>query len=153
MTKNNTSYPLIGRCGLYCGACNIYCVYIDEKKEKQKQMAEFFKCRPEQVRCQGCQNLTPDDWCLECKILQCLNRNSYRYCYECNEIETCDIYQEVNRRYDNLPFKNLKRLRESGEDRWLEEQRQRWSCPLCGIALVYDQKKCPQCNCDTAIEG
>lgn len=150
--RNNTSYSLIGRCGLYCGACDIYRVYIDMKKEKQKQMAEFFRCKPEQVRCHGCQNLTSDDWCSGCKILECLDRHTYRYCYECSEIETCDTYQELNGRYKNLPSKNLKRLRVCGEDRWLKEQRKKWSCPHCGTALVYEQTKCPQCNRDAALE-
>jgi len=152
MKKNNMSHALIGRCGLYCGTCDIYRVYLNKEKEKQKRMAEFFRCKPEQVRCQGCQNLTPDDWCSGCKILACLARHSYRYCYECNKIETCDIYQELNGRYDNLPFENLMRLKECGEDRWLKEQRQRWSCPQCGTALAYEQEKCPPCNGDTTPE-
>lgn len=148
MVINNERCALIGRCGLYCGACGIYRVYIDKQEKRQKRMAEYFKCKPEQVRCQGCQNLTPDDWCSECKILLCLDKNDYRYCYECNKIESCDIYQELNGRYENLPFKNLIRLKETGEEKWLKEQTQRWSCRQCGAPLEYEQKNCPKCNFD-----
>lgn len=148
MKKNNKSHALIGRCGLYCGACDIYRVYSDKKKEKQRRMAQFFKCKPEQVRCQGCQNLTPADWCSECKILACLDRLSFHYCYECDKIESCDVYQELNGRYNNLPYENLMRLKACGEEKWLNEQKERWSCPQCGTPLDYEAKRCPHCNSD-----
>jgi hypothetical protein len=142
----DTLRRLIGRCGLYCGACDIYRVFVDEKKDKQKRMAAFFKCRPEQVRCQGCQNLTPDDWCSGCKILACLTENGYMYCYECGKIEHCDIYQELNGRYNNHPYKNLERLREVGEKKWLEEQMTRWHCSECGEPLEYSEEICTTCG-------
>jgi len=139
-------HGLIGRCGLYCGACNIYRVYVDQKKDKQKKMAEFFKCRPEQVRCQGCQNLTPDDWCSGCKIIECLYNHKYDYCFRCEEIEHCDAYQELNGRYENRPYKNLERLKEVGEQQWLEEQLKRWHCPGCGEPIENEEKVCEECG-------
>ena len=148
MSDQDSLYALIGRCGLYCGACDIYRVYVDKKEEEQKKMAEFFKCRPEQVRCQGCQNLTLEDWCSECKILECLNKNKYHYCYECKEIETCDNYQGLNKRYNNIPYKNLKRLKEIDKKKWLEEQIKRWHCPGCGEPIKYDDNKCDDCGFD-----
>lgn len=139
---------LIGRCGLYCGACDIYRVYIDRNEEKQKRMAKYFKCKPEQVRCHGCQNSSPDNWSSDCKILQCLNRNNYKYCHECNTIEKCDIFQKLNRRYNNLPHENLKRLKEIDEERWLREQMNRWSCSKCSSPFDYGAKKCSACGGD-----
>jgi len=144
MSKND----LIGRCGLYCGACDIYRVFVDKKTEKQRRMAEYFKCRPEQVRCQGCQNPTPEDWCYDCKIIKCLEKNGYTYCYECEKIETCEIYQELNGRYNNYPYKNLKRLKEVGKEKWLEEMTKRWTCPQCKAAIEYEDKKCLNCGFD-----
>jgi len=149
MANHNPS--LIGRCGLYCGACNIYRVYTDKKLDRQKKMAEFFKCKPEQVRCQGCQNLTSGDWCNDCKILQCLDKSKFQYCHECGKIETCDTYQELNRRYDEMPYKNLQRLKEIGETKWLEEKIKRWTCLGCGAPIEYDQDKCTKCNFDLTI--
>jgi hypothetical protein len=141
-----SSHALIGRCGLYCGACGIYRTFIDKRVAKLQQMAKFFKCRPDQVRCQGCQNLTPEDWCSGCKILECLEKKSYRYCYQCMEIETCEIFQELNRRYNNLPYENLKQLKELGEEKWLKKNVKKWSCPKCGTPFEYEAKKCPRCG-------
>ncbi len=140
------SKALIGRCGLYCGACGIYRVYVDNKTQARKKMAEFFKCKAEQIRCQGCQNLTNIDWCFGCKILECLERNRLHYCYECNEIKNCAIYQELNKRYEGMPFKNLERLKQIGEDQWFGEQIEKWRCPNCTAVIQYEQKKCGQCG-------
>ena len=96
MPKNEISRNLIGRCGLYCGACDIHRAYIDKDQEKQKRMAKYFKCKPSQICCHGCQNLDQKSWSTDCKILECLNRNNYKYCYECNNTETCDIFQKLN---------------------------------------------------------
>ena len=148
MAENEVNHALVGRCGLYCGACDIYRVFVDKKGERQKRMAEFFKCKPEQVRCQGCQRPTQDDWCLDCKIIKCLNKKGYAYCYECGMIITCDIYQELNKRYNNLPFENLKKLQADGEEKWLKEQICRWTCPQCGAPICYGEKECTTCNSD-----
>jgi len=49
MTKN-----LIGRCGFYCGVCEVYRAYKDSK-ELQEKLAKKYNCSPEEVRCEGCQ--------------------------------------------------------------------------------------------------
>ena len=70
MPKNEISRNLIGRCGLYCGACDIHRAYIDKDQEKQKRMAKYFKCKPSQICCHGCQNLDQKSWSTDCKILE-----------------------------------------------------------------------------------
>jgi len=65
-----TNEDLVGRCGLYCGACSIYRAYKDNG-EYLKRIATRFKCSPEKVRCEGCQILTPEFWGNDCKIVQC----------------------------------------------------------------------------------
>ncbi len=148
MARNDISRELIGRCGLYCGACDIYRAYVDKNENKQKRMAKYFKCKPSQVRCHGCQNLDQESWSTDCKILQCLKRNKYSYCYECNNTEICDIFQKLNRRYNNMPLENLKQLKKLGEERWLKKQNRRWTCPLCSKPFDYETEKCPSCGSD-----
>ncbi|NIU39053.1 DUF3795 domain-containing protein, partial [Candidatus Bathyarchaeota archaeon] len=74
---------LIGRCGLYCGACGIYRAYRDGGAYRER-LASAFKCPPQKVRCQGCQALTPECWGNDCKIVKCLNVKGLQFCYECS---------------------------------------------------------------------
>ncbi|HIE18590.1 TPA: DUF3795 domain-containing protein [Candidatus Bathyarchaeota archaeon] len=62
---------LIGRCGLYCGACVIYRAYKDDG-DYLRRIDEHFRCPPEKVRCGGCMALTPDCWGYDYEIVQCL---------------------------------------------------------------------------------
>jgi len=78
--------------------------------------------------------------------LACLNESNHKYCFECQKNEKCEIYQELNHRYDNVPFQNLKKLQEIGEEKWLGEKIKHWTCPGCGAPIEYDQDKCAKCN-------
>jgi len=69
---------LVGRCGLYCGACVIYRAHKDSK-QLQRKIAEQEKCKPEQIRCEGCQTASTngwdekgEEWGKNCKIFKCL---------------------------------------------------------------------------------
>jgi hypothetical protein len=48
------SKNLVGRCGLYCGFCLIYRAGKDSEKLR-RAVARRSKCKPEDVRCEGCQ--------------------------------------------------------------------------------------------------
>lgn len=136
---------LIGRCGLYCGACDIYRAYTDQQKEKLEKMAKYFKCPVTRVRCHGCQNTGSEDWGHDCKIVQCLDRNEYRYCYECNLRERCDLFQNLNRRYNGIPMKNLGHLQKGDEEKFVRAQKRLWTCP-CGTPFEYGAEICRQCG-------
>ena len=56
MNKN-----LVGRCGLYCGACIIYRAYKDSDQLRQK-IAEREKCKPQEIQCEGCQTALTNGW-------------------------------------------------------------------------------------------
>ncbi|MEM3699785.1 MAG: hypothetical protein QXL57_02815 [Candidatus Bathyarchaeia archaeon] len=43
---------LVGRCGLYCGACAIYRAYKDNREYLAK-LAQHFKCPPEKCDAKG----------------------------------------------------------------------------------------------------
>ena len=66
---------IIGRCGLYCGICEIYRAYKDSK-ELRKELAKKHNCDPEKVMCEGCQAIDVYGWSLEkewgknCKIFK-----------------------------------------------------------------------------------
>ncbi|MCJ7429828.1 DUF3795 domain-containing protein [Candidatus Bathyarchaeota archaeon] len=77
---------LVGRCGLYRGACSIHRGHKDDG-EYLKLFAEYFKCPPEKVRCSGWQALKTEDGGYECNIVQCLRGKGLGFFYQCDEYE------------------------------------------------------------------
>lgn len=146
MAENN----LVGRCGLYCGACSVYRAYKDNG-EYLCRLATFFKCPPEKVRCEGCQVLTSECWGNGCEIVQCLRTKGFNFCYECAQLddESCEKYEELAKRYleDNVDVRaNLERIKSGQVAAWLKESQQRFKCPYCKKPLPEDSKKCYHCG-------
>jgi len=141
---------LIGRCGLYCGACSIYRAFRDGGEYRNK-LAEHFKCPPEKVRCEGCQALTPECWGNDCEIVQCTTSKGFNFCYECSQFDdkSCEKYEELARRYseDNVDVRaNLERIKSGQLEAWLRESRERFKCPYCKKPLPEGSKKCYHCR-------
>lgn len=146
---------LVGRCGLYCGACSIYRAYKDNG-EYLKRLAEHFKCALEKVRCEGCMNLTPKCWGYECKIVNCLKEKNLQFCYQCSEWESgrCEKFEGLAKPYleeDGVDLRaNLERIRKGEVEEWLRESEERYRCPSCGKPLSTGRmkSKCYHCGAD-----
>ncbi len=141
---------LVGRCGLYCGACSIY---IAERfsPSMRERIAAGAKCLPEQVRCNGCGALTPECWGNGCKIVICTNERGHGSCHECEEFtsDTCEKFGRISKGYleEGVDLKdNLRRISSGATDVWLDENRKRFTCPSCGAALTVHNDECPQCQ-------
>jgi len=145
---------LVGRCGLYCGACSIYRAYKD-KDEYLKRVSEHFKCPPEKVRCEGCMALTPQCWGNGCKIVQCLRLKDFQFCYQCPELaeESCEKYEKLARGYleDGEDIRaNLARIEKGETGEWLHECAQTFRCNVCKKPLPANRIKriCYHCGAD-----
>jgi hypothetical protein len=144
---------LVGRCGLFCGACGVYRAYKDGGEFRQR-LADVFKCPPEKVRCEGCQALTPECWGNECEIVVCLNAKGLEFCYECSDFEghTCERFEKFARDYleeDDVDLRaNLTRIEAGNVDEWLEESERKFRCPYCGkpVPTTSFRKKCHHCG-------
>jgi hypothetical protein len=144
---------LVGRCGLYCGACGIYRAYKDGG-EYRHRLANFFKCPPEKVRCEGCQALTATCWGNECEMVKCLNAKGLQFCYECSDFEghTCERFEKFSKDYlrdDLVDLRaNLARIKAGDVDEWLKESEDRFRCFHCGKPLPTSsfRKKCYHCG-------
>jgi len=147
---------LIGRCGLYCGICEIYRAYKDSK-ELQKELAKKHNCNLENVRCEGCQSINVYGWSLEkewgsnCRILQCLNARELNFCYECTEYDNCKRFDKFARICAGLGInlrRNLQMIKEGKAEEWLLEQDKKWRCSKCGNPIIfsYDFKNCHWCG-------
>jgi len=146
---------LVGRCGLYCGACTIHRAYKDDE-EYLKKLAEHFKCPSEKVRCEGCMALTPECWGYDCKIVQCLRNKGLEFCFQCSEYkdDTCERFGRIARRYleeHEVDLRaNLERIMKSQMEEWLQECEQKYKCPACQkpLSLVAIKRKCYHCGAD-----
>jgi len=143
-------HSLVGRCGLYCGACGIYRAYRDGG-EPRRVLAEQFKIPEDKVRCEGCSALTPECWGTGCKIVECLDGKGYGFCYDCPEhaAGSCEKYEKLSARYAKLNIDvraNLDRIRAGEAEGWLAEQDTRWRCSGCGRPVSCHSPKCYHCG-------
>jgi len=145
---------LVGRCGLYCGACGIYRAYKDNG-EHLERLAKHFKCPPEKVRCEGCMALTPECWGNDCKIIECLRNKGLEFCYQCNQYEdgSCEKFGKLAEGYleDGVNLRaNLERVKKGETEEWLHESEEKYKCLICGKPLSVGsiKRKCYHCGAD-----
>jgi len=153
-----TNKDLVGRCGLYCGACTIYRIERDDQ-EWRKRFAERMNCPVEKVRCYGCGALTLDCWGYECKFVKCQREKGYEFCYECVDYEnrSCQMFEEFSKNYleeDGVDLrKNSAMIKTGKTDEWLAESEEFYTCRFCGKPLVAGAKKCHHCKRETNLRG
>jgi hypothetical protein len=149
---------LVGRCGLYCGACSIYRAERDDP-EYRKRLALRFDCPAEKVRCNGCGVLTIECWGYDCKFVKCLKGKGYKFCYECPEYEagTCQMFEEFSKNYlekDGVDLrKNLAMIKAGKIDEWLKESEKFYACKFCGKPTVAGARKCNHCKREINLRG
>lgn len=141
---------LVGKCGLYCGACSIFRAQRDNPRLREA-IANGVKCSVDAVRCQGCGGLTTECWCYGCKILACLKKKQYDYCYQCNEfvVRSCSLYQKLADDYQEAGEdirKNLLMIKQGKVNEWLKEQELKYSCPSCHQPISVWDEKCYHCD-------
>ena len=137
----------IGRCGLFCGSCEIFAVSREPALDgRRRRMAQHFNCPPAAVTCEGCQNLTTKCWGSDCKVLKCLDGRGLAYCDECPDVAACERYAELDRKYEGIPRRNAARRRELGDEGWLAEQHAERASRRCGRPLIYGDEECAYCR-------
>ena len=146
---------LVGRCGLYCGACIIYRAYKDSEQLRQI-IAERDGYKPEEIRCEGCQTVLTNGWDVEseewgknCKIVKCLKAKGLNFCYECNTYPNCDRFHEIAdsciKHGENL-IENLDKIKAGKVEEWLQEEDKKWRCQKCGKPISMHLAECHWCG-------
>lgn len=155
-------------CGLYCGACDVQIVHRralneertarwDELPTTMQRHLPVPKDTP--VVCHGCRTDTVFGGCAKCPIRKCARgRENIGSCTECPrfpclKLRVVRLVWRVGGYYRRLPHldatgANLQRLRCVGTTRWLDEQRQEWTCPQCGAPLSWYTKESHRCPPD-----
>jgi hypothetical protein len=141
---------LVGKCGLYCGACSIFRAERDNQ-EWRERIAAKNNCSLEQVRCNGCGSLGSDCWGNECKIVLCTRDKGINFCFECQEYEN-DICNKLNNLANNYLENgvnlrdNLKNIQDGRAEEWLEESRKKFTCKSCGNPIAVWNTNCHHCG-------
>ena len=142
---------LIGRCGLYCGACPIY--LSDSLSEELKhKVSEEWGVDLDKSGCKGCNDLTPECVGSKCKIVVCLNSKNISSCFDCDryQLENCERFEKTYHmclESSGIDLRqSLERLNAGGTDQWLEKNRQMWVCKSCGTKISWDCSTCDKCG-------
>ena len=133
-------------CGLFCGSCEMLHANKNNKlKELNKERNQLI----EDIRCFGCKSDTVAKHCRTCEIKLCNQEKNIEFCYQCSEypcIHLTKFKETPVYPYHCEVFDNLKSIEENGLNQWLEEQRERWSCPQCNKAHCFFQAPVPMCT-------
>lgn len=126
---------MIACCGLNCSACE-----AAHGENPCRGCGSSEGCKPEFCRA-------------ICGIKLCEKRikNNYRYCDECPDYP-CAVTKANDYRCrtefasGESPLENLKKLRELGVERFLHEERARWTCVECGGVIRAQDGVCTGCG-------
>jgi hypothetical protein len=141
---------LVGKCGLYCGACGIYRAQRDSE-EWRGRIASKYNCGSDQVRCNGCGDLTSECWGNGCKIVLCTRAKGVDYCHECREYQSdnCEKFRDLSSSYlkAGVDLKNnLTHIKEGRIEEWLQESQKKFTCKSCGKPVAVWNTNCHHCG-------
>jgi len=141
---------LIGRCGLYCGACPVYLSRFEDG-EFRIRVAEAWGISVDRCDCDGCGKPKSNSPCADCKILVCLDDKNIRTCYECESFdrEDCENFERTYRicLEQSIDLRqNLERLYSSGNEKWIERNAQVYVCKACGARIPWGFAQCQRCG-------
>ena len=137
---------LIAYCGLYCGACSFRVAFEENNREHIMHMPTYYD-RFKNIALEFCPGCRLENKCGECDIRDCAVNKGYEYCSQCNDFP-CD--KSISFNSDRKPhhaetINNLNLLKETGEEKWLDLMREKWTCK-CGSKHSWYYKECAKCD-------
>lgn len=145
------SSSLIGRCGMYCGACSVY-LACSEGGELRKSVAKSLSVPEDKINCKGCGELSVRQEQKICDILRCLEKREFDFCFECEEYhaEQCEYFDKMfscHLEENGLDLRqSLRRLEELSEEGWLDFNAKKWICRSCGAPIFIGATRCYRCG-------
>lgn len=167
MTDMNPDRNLAGYCGIYCGACDIYCLHARGKETKDEptwtDLPQVFQKHlpfgPLPVKCEGCRSDNVFSGCSHCYMRACAKKhNIVDSCVECKRYP-CFRYglfrlmawiASFEKKLPHIKNRkaNRERLVQLRVDPWLERQNEHWRCPECQTRYSWYAKSCSKCGKD-----
>ena len=128
----------ISVCGLNCARCDVRLAGLGDEKLRDEIQGGFREeldmiVEAEKIRCGGCRGPPEIHWSPDCEMTSCADEKRHRYCFECTEFP-CEKLERFSRdgvAHHERTVDNLKRMRELGLERWIEEQRDRGRSVFC----------------------
>lgn len=122
---------MIAPCGLNCAAC-----YAHLRRKNT---------------CAGCHAPAnaQQAYCARCAIRLCVQKKGLAFCFECG-LFPCTLMKKIDKRY-RLGYgvsliENQLRIKAAGMERFLAEEKVRWTCPACGGVISQHAKACTECG-------
>jgi hypothetical protein len=130
MTSTNI---LTAPCGMNCGICMAYL------RQRNK--------------CPGCRifNAKKPVSIAQCKIKNCsvLKKNNFEFCFQCESFP-CDRLKHLDKRYrikyNMSMIENLQFIQKKGIEKFLKNEKKRWSCAECGGTICVHKARCSACG-------
>jgi hypothetical protein len=124
---------LIAPCGMNCRLCRAY--------------------TRDRNACPGCLSDEADkpETRVVCHIKTCdrIAKGGARYCLGCRSFP-CDRLNHLDNRYRTKygmsMIDNLKSIKQSGVRRFIESEKQKWTCPECGEIICVHKPQCLSCG-------
>ena len=86
-------------------------------------------------------------WCAECGIRNCADEKGYLHCGVCPDFpcERLEAFAGDGKPHHADVKTNLLAINEAGPEKWLADQKERWTC-TCGTSFSWYQGLCYSCG-------
>jgi hypothetical protein len=132
-------------CGIYCGSCPFL---MGSERNELDTLVKKMKREKEELYCEGCKGENVSVFCRNCGLKECAQQHDVEFCFECSDYpcEKLQTFKNDDSPHNSAIFKKLDSLREFGLKKWLEIQKNRWSCPQCGTPFSWYDRECEECG-------
>lgn len=131
MPDGEIASAMLAPCGMNCMVCYKHC-HVNNP-------------------CAGCfqeDNGKPAH-CRACKIKDCIQAKKLSYCYEC-PVYPCArlryLEKSYRTRYDVSLLENSAFVKEHGLEAFMQRQKERYTCPVCGGIISLHDTVCSECG-------
>ena len=133
-------------CGIHCGSCFVMLGYTQNRDDT---VPEQWNIKDAELKCHGCKSEDIFENCKGCPRRPCAEEKGLDFCFQCDEYP-CEIYKVASEKYHlahhEVAQEKIIILKEQGLDAWLKYQKERWTCPSCGVIFSWYEKNCWKCG-------
>jgi hypothetical protein len=145
---------LMSPCGLFCGACPIYVADRTDDQRLKEKLSAFYNVAIDEIACKGCLSDVPFSFCRVCEIKSCSADKQNAGCHECDDFPCALIENFPVPEGKAVILRSVPKRRQVGDEQWVKNETDRYTCPHCGGPLFRASSRCRSCKepVDTAIE-
>jgi len=146
--QNSLNKNLASACGLYCGACGIYQATQENDVDRLLQYAVVLNQSFDETLCNGCGSERKSLHCLKiCNFIHCKQEKEVDFCADCMDFpckELIEFKAKMPHRAEILH--SQMRMKEIGNENWLIEMKDYFSCSHCNAVNSAYDLACRKCG-------